>query len=183
MSDELRALSGNPFELLLQLDARLRASRLDIAAGQAEVWTGLGFRMGDDWFLAPQDDVREVLTLPSITRVPNVRPWLLGIANIRGSLLTLVDLPQFFGGSPVAPTRSARTVVLNSTRIPLGFAVDEVLGHRQFSPAEQAPSLLEAGHPAWAPYLLGGFRQQGRDWRVLSLHRLSEAEPLMQAGW
>jgi len=80
---ELFGLAGQPFELLFALENRLRAARLDIAAGQTQSWTGLGFRLRQHWLVAPREDVREVITVPKVTRVPGAKPWLLGVANAR----------------------------------------------------------------------------------------------------
>src|SRR5581483_4275050 len=97
IAGDLQALAAQPFELLYALENRLRAARLDIAAGQTQSWTGLGFRLGEHWLVAPREDVREVITLPKVTRVPGAKPWLLGVANVRGNLLPVTDLAQMLG--------------------------------------------------------------------------------------
>ena len=56
---DLYGLVGQPFELLFALENRLRAARLDIAAGQTQSWTGLGFRLREHWL---------VLSLHKLTR-------------------------------------------------------------------------------------------------------------------
>jgi twitching motility protein PilI len=80
---ELAALVEQPFELLEELERRSRAA----FAGKG------GFRIGQEQFVASRDQVGEVLMLPeSMTRVPGAKRWMLGIANLRGHLLPLVDL-------------------------------------------------------------------------------------------
>ena len=44
------------------------------------------------------DEVVEILPMPQVTPVPGAQPWLLGVANIRGNLLPIVDLKQFLEG-------------------------------------------------------------------------------------
>lgn len=182
MSAALRALRGDPYRLLQELDRRLRASRAQGAEGGTDVWQGLAFRLGERWMVTPKDDVREVIPPPRLTRVPNARPWLAGVANVRGSLLTVVDSGRLLGEEPSAEQRTARVLVLNSERLPAGFLVDEVAGYRQFTVHEQAAA-PEAGNDAAGPYLLGGFAREGRQWPVLSLHRLAQSEALRRAGW
>lgn len=181
MSSELRALSADPFELLLQLEARLRAVRVDAAAGQAESWTGLGFRIADAWLTAPREDVREVINPPSMTRVPNARPWLRGVANVRGEILPIIDLRQFLGLPSAEELRSQRVLVFNSERVPAGFLVDEVAGYRQFGVNEQRPEVQE-GREQFAPYLLGGFVREGQPWLALSLHKIVLGDGFKHAG-
>lgn len=182
MSADLRALRDQPFELLTLLESRLRAARLDSVAVQAQQWLGLGFRIGDQWLAAPREDVREVIVPPRVTRVPNARPWLLGVANVRGSLLTVIDLPQLLGAGATPAGRAARVLVFHSDRLPAGFLVDEVAGYRQFAPNEQRRELLDPAGP-YAPYALGAFVREGQPWLALSLHKVTAAEAFMQAGW
>jgi twitching motility protein PilI len=182
MSAALRAWRDDPFELLLRLDGSLRAARLDVAAGQAEQWTGLGFRIGQDWLLVPREEVREVIPPPTFTRVPNARAWLLGLANVRGGLVTVVDLQTLLGGHAAQPGRLQRMLVLNAERLPVGFLVDEVVGYRQFLPQDQHPP-APAELDALQPLELGGFLREGRQWRVISLHKLARTDTFRQAGW
>ena len=88
-------MRDDPFGQLLELEGLLRAARMDVAAGEAQTWTGLGFRIGQAWLVAPREDVREVLPPPSTTRVPNAKPWLRGMANVR---VATVDVSSFSAG-------------------------------------------------------------------------------------
>ena len=163
------ALLDRPFDLLLALEARVRATKLDVAAGQTQSWTGLAFRLRDLWLLAPREDVREVIVPPRLTRVPGAKPWMLGVANVRGSLLPVTDLGSLLGWPP------------STERLPAGLLVDEVAGYRSFAPADQHPDSVD-DVPALKPYLLGAFLREGRRWRVLSLHRLTRDPAFAQAG-
>lgn len=182
MNADLRALRDDPFEQLLQLESRLRALRLD-ATEQTPQWIGLGFRVDSQWLVAPREEVREVIVLPRCTRVPNARPWLLGLANVRGKLLTVIDLQQLLGGAPTAPTRSARVLVFSPERVPLGYLVDEVAGYRQFTLSEQRRELLDTAPAQLRPWLLGAFVRDGLAWYAFSLHKLAQSEALKRAGW
>ncbi|HZR34590.1 MAG TPA: chemotaxis protein CheW [Nevskia sp.] len=181
IAGDLQALAAQPFELLYALENRLRAARLDIAAGQTQSWTGLGFRLGEHWLVAPREDVREVITLPKVTRVPGAKPWLLGVANVRGNLLPVTDLAQMLGYPRQAEHRDQRVLVFNSERIPAGVLVDEVAGYRQFAPSDQRHELARSGGEL-EPYLLGGFAREGRNWLVLSLYKLTASQAFTVAG-
>ena len=71
-SPQLAALVERPFELLQELERRSRAEFAGQGgAGLPEEWVGIGFRLGQDQFVASRDQVREVLILPdTMTRVP-----------------------------------------------------------------------------------------------------------------
>ena len=102
----LQALAERPFELLLELERRARVAiaAREGAPAPADEWVGIGFRLGAERFVTSRADVREVLPIPEqVTRVPGAKPWLRGIANLRGQLLTVVDLKSFLGaGAPAA---------------------------------------------------------------------------------
>ncbi|MDD3764766.1 MAG: chemotaxis protein CheW [Nevskiales bacterium] len=181
MSAQLRELRDDPFELLLQYEDQLRAARTDAVAGQAEAWVGLGFRIGETWLVAPRADVREVIPPPPATRVPNARSWLRGVANVRGELLAIVDLPDLLGLKRSDPHRSQRVLVLNSREVPAGFLVDEVVGYRQFGPGEQRNEMAASAQP-FSPYLLGGFVREGQPWLAISLHKLADGEAFRTAA-
>ena len=95
---DLRTLKERPFELLKAMESK----GLRIAAGSpgqaSSEWSGLAFRIGDDRFVCPRDDVREVLVYPdSMTRIPGAREWITGLSNVRGQLLPVIDLKAFLG--------------------------------------------------------------------------------------
>jgi twitching motility protein PilI len=178
----LLALRDAPFDLLAALERRLQVARVDLAAGAAQFWTGLGFRLGDRWLVAPREDVREVVVPPALTRVPGARPWLLGVANVRGALLPVCDLRRLLGEEHHTMARGSRVLVYNSDRVPAGFLVDEVSGYRQFAPPDQRPELVEEGG-ALKPFLLGAFVREGHPWLALSLHKVAASDAFSRAGW
>lgn len=182
MSGELRALRDQPFEQLLRLEARLRATRSESAAGERRFWTGLGFRLGETWLVAPREDVREVIPPPRLTRVPGARPWLLGIANVRGALLPVCDMHRLLGDEPHSAQRNSRVLVFNSDRVPAGFLVDEVAGYRQFTPGDQKREAAPNAGPL-QPYLLGRFVREGQPWLAMSLHKLVAGDAFVHAAW
>ena len=182
MSSDFLALRDDPFALLLALEQRLQTARVDLAAGSTQFWTGLGFRLGERWLVAPREDVREVIALPALTRVPGSRPWLLGLANVRGGLLPVCDVHRLIGEEHNALARNSRVLVYNSDRIPAGFLVDEVSGYRQFAPGDQRMEMTADAGPL-APYLLGAFVRETQTWLAMSLHKLAMGDAFNRAGW
>jgi len=84
-SADLAALIEQPFDLLQELERRSRAAVAGISTDEMSTeWVGVGFRIGQEQFVASREQVREVLMLPEgMTRVPGAKRWLLGIANLR----------------------------------------------------------------------------------------------------
>lgn len=184
---ELGALADRPFDLLAALEARLAASGEAKGVGtKTAEWVGLGFKLGDTNYLAARTDVREVMEPPAVTRVPGAKPWLLGLANVRGDLLPIVDLRRLLSGEAGVRTGTSRVIVLNH-EAPAGFLVDGVGGFRSFAPEEQRHELVdehpgESGDADPADFVLGAFVRDGTAWRVFSLRKLADAPVFRDAG-
>jgi twitching motility protein PilI len=180
----LRSLRDRPFELLKELEKRSRtvttANAPEASAGPE--WVGVACRMGGETFLIAREETREVLGYPAvITRIPGAKSWVRGLANVRGSLLPMLDLRQFLGSGTTTAGRNTRVVVVNHRDIPAGLVVDEVLGFRRFAEsefnAEAPPTVIRC-----EAYLAGAFRRGGEVWPVLSLKTLVESQSFLQAA-
>ena len=186
MSDtaQLRSLRDKPFELLRELErlARIALTGQGRDAAAEREWVGVAFRMSSENFLAARDETREVLSLPPVvTRVPGAKPWVRGLANVRGQLLPVIDLRAFLGGGVTHVGRSARVLVANHREVPAGLLVDEVQGFRRFADNEFSatlpPTIVRCER-----YLAGAFRRGPDCWPVFSLRTLLESAEFLQAA-
>jgi twitching motility protein PilI len=180
---ELAALVEQPFELLVEMEQRSRQA-LSGQSGSAmpAEWVGVGFRIGEEHFVAGRDDVREVLMLPeSMTRVPGAKRWLLGIANLRGHLLPLVDVKLLLGGGRTTLRRSSRVISVNHREIPAGLVVDEVLGFRRFMEHEYADSWPETAVRC-DRFLTGAYQRAEELWPVFNLFDFVESNVFLEAA-
>ena len=81
------------------------AAQLPLKESAQPEWQGIGFQLGGTRLVSPMGEVNEILKVPKITALPGVKSWLLGIANVRGRLMPIVDLG--IGAGPVASSRSS----------------------------------------------------------------------------
>lgn len=177
----LVALQDQPFQLLRELDTRIRAARLDSPNAIQDIWSGLGVRIRERLFVVPQHEIREVVSPLPLVRVPKGPPFLMGICNVRGTLEPVNDLGLLIGERAIEDHRGRRLIILNSRYIPAAFMVDEVLGYRQFVPADQCHEWVSQAGAA-GPFLLGAFTREAQVWLVLSLHRLVRSTAFLQAS-
>lgn len=84
----------------------------------------LKFFLGTHAFAVPLTLLTEILRLPVISRVPMAPPSLLGLANLRGSVLPVLDLRPSLN-VPITTQAQARILVLDLGR-PVGCLVDRV---------------------------------------------------------
>src|ERR1700747_21140 len=145
---DLKSLRDRPFELLAELERRGRAvsAQLSEQADAGREWVGVALRMAGDLYLVAREETREVLGVPTTsTRGAGAKPWIKGLANVRGQLLPIIDLRHFLGSGITPITRNTRIVVAHHREIPAGLLVDEVLGFRRFAENElhsEAPATV-----------------------------------------
>ncbi len=182
-SADLAALVEQPFELLQEMEQRSRVAHAGQGSGSGPAeWVGVGFRIGEERFVANREQVREVLMLPeSMTRVPGADRWLLGIANLRGHLLPLVDLKLMLGSGRTTLRRTTRVISVNHREVPAGLVVDEVLGFRRFMDHEFANKIQETVVRC-DRFLGGGFQRGEESWPVFNLSDLVESNTFLQAA-
>lgn len=105
------------------------------------LWRAIGFRVGDHRFVSGIDEISEILmSPPPVTSIPSTRPWLLGVSNVRGNLIALVDLKQFLFEKRTHVTTRARVLVVRQNGGNVGLLVDELLGQRNLTDADRAGS-------------------------------------------
>lgn len=180
---DLAALVQQPFELLAEIERRSRQAHSgQVGAAMQSEWVGVGFRIGEEQFVASRNQVREVLMLPdSMTRVPGAKRWLLGIANLRGHLLPLVDVKLLLGSGRTALRRTTRVISVNHREIPAGLVVDEVVGFRRFGEHEFTDvwpeTVLRCDR-----FLTGAYLRGDESWPVFDLFTLIESSLFLRAA-
>jgi len=185
MSDsaDLAALVEQPFALLQEMELRSRAAHAGPGGHEMPAeWVGVAFRIGEEQFVASREHVREVLMLPdSMTRVPGANRWMLGIANLRGHLLPLIDVKLLLGSGRTSLRRSTRVISVNHREVPAGLVVDEVLGFRRFMDHEYSSEATKT--IVRCDSFLGGTYQRNEDsWPVFNLFDLVESKTFLQAA-
>ncbi len=165
------ALSG------LQQFQETLAERLREAT-QSPADSRLAFESGSCAYLVRLDDTSEVVPPPECTPVPLTRPWLLGLANVRGRLVSVVDFSAFLGEPATVITPQARLVLLSERfGSHAGLLVGRVLGLRSIEALQK-----REGAPAgdWLGALYG--QPEGPELRELDLGALAASERFLQAG-
>ena len=150
-----------------------------MASGVIEDWLGIGFAIGDLPLLAKMEDVSEILPVPATIRVPGVKPWVLGLANIRGNLMPVLDMNGYLYARASKIRKESRILIINRHGLVAGLLVDEVFGLRRFKPEEHRAEVTpDTG--ALGDYLSGIFVDQVRSWNVFSVDKLASTEQFLR---
>lgn len=142
-------------------------------------WSGVSFSLSGVDYLAPLDEITEIIPVPETTKVPGVKSWLKGVANLRGVLLTLIDLQEFLGRPSSRNVLSQRVLVLDQKGSYLGLIVDEVTGMQHFDQSDLKEEGLTAD-AAVAPYVVGAFERDQGLWRIFGMKELAESAAIHQ---
>lgn len=155
------------------------SARLRGAAGGAAPASKLGMQVGDEAWLVELADVAEVVPVPELSPVPHTVPWFRGIANVRGTLYSIVDFADFLGGGPTPVSEHTRLVLLHGRfAVNAGLLVGRMLGLRHRDQLSAQTSVAAPSEWVKAHYT----DATGRRWRELSVRQLVRAQQFLQVG-
>jgi purine-binding chemotaxis protein CheW len=83
------------------------------------------FLISDEAFALNMAPVQEIIRVPQVVKVPKSSPSLIGLANLRGNVLPVINLRTIFGITEKELDESSRVIVVNFGQI-IGFLVDKV---------------------------------------------------------
>ncbi|MCE2943915.1 MAG: chemotaxis protein CheW [Lysobacteraceae bacterium] len=176
-------MSLAPFDLLLDYERRSLAHQ----PGRPELveapghWRGVGFRVGRHRLVGAFGEVVEILSLPVLTTVPGSQPWMLGLANIRGSLYGVVDLKQFLEGERSVVNEGQRCLLVKQPGGNVILLIDELYGQRSFNDSHlvDRPESFEG---RYAHVVARAYRLGDAIWGVLDIPLLSRTPEFRQAA-
>lgn len=125
--------------------------------------------------------VIETDRLPQITRVPHVPEFVRGVVNLRGDILSLVDLRTLWGLPSIEPGKVSRLLVVRSSgeQMMTGLVVDDVNGIAPIAPESLAVRDGERNEKI-APLLRGTYEHQQQSLHVIDLERLFLSPEIQQ---
>ena len=86
----------------------------------------VGFIIGDEEYAVPILSIQEIIKPFTWTRVPQVPPYVLGVFNLRGAVIPLIDLRLKFGLPPKKQSEDTRFIVMRNGDDVAGFVIDRL---------------------------------------------------------
>ena len=127
------------------------------------------FRLGDELFAINVAQVREVLDLTPITKMPLAPPCMRGVVNVRGSAVPVVDLRVRFDLPPLPETVNTRILVLemeiDGESVVLGGIADSVHEVIELEPGQIQPPPTIAMR--WRNEFIQGMGKRGEEFIIL----------------
>ncbi len=142
-----------------------------------EVLRWVTFELDKETYCISVSDVREVLRYTEIAPVPGSPDYVLGIINLRGNVVTVIETRKRFGLASVEVDDVSRIVIVEIDGHEVGILVDsvaEVVDLRQ-SMIEAAPNV---GNDDTARYIQGVTSRDGKLLIILDLNKMLSSEEL-----
>ncbi len=138
-----------------------------------EFFSGIGFSVAGLQYVAEMGTVSELLPVPKYTIVPGVKSWVLGVSNIRGRLIPIVDLSKYFNlSSARVRLRDKRILVVELGDQLSGLLVDYVQGMQYFERDSFKTETTVSIPPKVIDFIEGAYQREGNDWLVFDTKRL-----------
>lgn len=171
----------SPFDALVDYERRSLAhvTGLPEELEAPGLWRGVGYRIGNRWLASEFDQVIEILPLPQVTPVPGAQGWMLGLANVRGNLLPIVDLKQFLEGERTVLHEGQRILLVRQPGGDVAVLIDQLFGQRSFIDEQQVEPALEG---RYTHFVDRAYRLDEHVWSIFSLERLARTPEFRQAA-
>src|SRR5690242_12586533 len=140
----------------------------------------VGFQVGRETYGVTITSLQEIVRVPEITAVPDAPDYMEGVINLRGKIVSVIDLRKRFGGTAKASTRRNRILVVEHQGRLCGLIVDsasEVL-KIPASDVEPATEVFHEGLNA----VTGLAKHQGRLIVLIDMDKLLELKGQRQQG-
>ena len=126
-------------------------------------------QLGNELFAIDVVQVREILELAQVTKVPTAPSYMRGVVNVRGRAIPVVDLRAKFGLPPIADTLMSRVVVmeidLDGEVCVVGGLADSVHEVIEIEPTQvSAPPELAS---RWRTELIRGMHRRGDQFLII----------------
>lgn len=134
----------------------------------------LSFALGGEKYAIPLLSVKEVIAVPQITPLPFSPPYFLGIMNLRGQIISVIDLRKKMEIQPAASGEPA-VVICDLEDLSIGLIVDSVDSVLAPDAADVSDGTEIQGTERSAS-ILGIYRRKNELILFLDLHRILDAE-------
>ncbi len=115
----------------------------------------IAFKLSDEEYAFEISAVKEIFPTQDITKVHRSPSYIEGVMNLRGRLVTIVDLRKRFRLEAKSPDENSRIIVVDAPDAPVGFLVDEVTEVTRFADEAVEPMPAYVAEGIEAEYVNG----------------------------
>ena len=141
----------------------------------------VGFQLAGQEYAFRIEQIQEIVILKQVTKTPQVPPYVEGVANLRGSIIPIINLRKLFSMEPQETNSETRTIVVNVGDRVMGCTVDTVTQVMRI-PEENIQPAPETVTSNGANYVAGFAKMNGRLLIVLEIDELLDPRKLDQVS-
>ncbi len=135
--------------------------------------------LNDEWYGIPVENVREILKRGEITRVPCAPPEVIGIINLRGEIISIIDLKKVLGLELTSSALGSQIIIVQVSDLKFGLLVDfvsDLVGVNIKSLESPLPTIEKAK----AEYIYGEIIIDKRLVGILNVEKISVASEIFR---
>jgi twitching motility protein PilI len=176
----VKADTGTRRTRLREFQAQLVERMQAVRSGAQEHVSQLGVMIGQNRWLLNLKEAGEIVSVGAITQVPLTHEWFLGLTNIRGNLISVVDFANFQGHPPTPVDKECRIVAFApALSFNGGLLVSRVMGLRNMAEMEPQPA-SENGAAPWSVRRYTD--RESQVWTELSLSLIVQDPQFLHVG-
>lgn len=138
-----RGFTPGPEEKKKILKARAdQLARRSATAGDGKVLEIVEFVLAGEHYGIESSYVREVYPLKDYTPLPCTPPFVLGLVNVRGRIVSVIDIKKFFDLPEKGIGDLNRVIIIHGNKMEFGILADTILGVRNVAAEAIQPPLL-----------------------------------------
>jgi purine-binding chemotaxis protein CheW len=126
---------------ILKARAGILSQAIEEEKTDAEFIEVVAFTLAYEEYALESSHVREVYPMRELTPVPGAPPFVLGIINVRGQILSVVDIKKFFDLPEKGLTDLNKVIIIHNDKMEFGVLADVVIGTRSIMMEDIQPSI------------------------------------------
>jgi twitching motility protein PilI len=162
-------------EFQTQLVERMQAATSGAVAQASQ----LAMMVGQTRWLLNLHEAGEIVPVGAITKVPLTRDWFLGMVNVRGNLISVIDLARFCGMPPTPIDKDSRIIAFSpALSFNSGLLVSRIMGLRNAADMQLEPAEADAAPWAAQRYV----DRESQVWNELNLSLIVQDQQFLHVG-
>ena len=161
-------------------------NELELSLGQKLQGKYMTFKLADEAYGIEILSVREIIRMMDMTRVPRTPDFISGVINLRGKVITVIDLRMKFGMKSIDATDQTVIIVVQikteSSELTMGLLVDEVLEVRSVAAEAIEPAPMLGGGGVDIEFIQGVGKLESRVIFLLNIGKILSSQELEQAA-
>ena len=127
------------------------------------------FQLNDQQYALPVHQIQEIVKMTAITRIPNTKPYVEGIINLRGNIIPVINLNRRLNLPVSGYDDATRIIVVEQKGQKVGIIVDNVTEVGRCAESEVVPPSVVGDD---VDYLNGVVKKDNNLWLLLNLEKV-----------